>query len=238
MVNSQLLIDNKYSSLYVLIFFMLVSGCTSIPATVTHQPNSLRPAHQSLAVIQPNGSILQALNSTTNGVRYTPLFEDRRARSVGDTIIVTLNERTNASKSSESNVDRSGSIDFSVPSLLGIPLSFLKKHATVEAKSNNSFDGGGESSSKNNFIGTITVTVIEALPNGNLVVSGEKQIGINQGQEFIRLSGVINPIHVMANTISSTQIADARIEYRANGYIDEAQTMGWLSRFFLNATPF
>ncbi len=238
MVNSQLLIDNKYSSLYVLILFMLASGCTSIPATVTHQPNSLRPAHQSLAVIQPNGSILQALNSTTNGVRYTPLFEDRRARSVGDTIIVTLNERTNASKSSESNVDRSGSIDFSVPSLLGIPLSFLKKHATVEAKSNNSFDGGGESSSKNNFIGTITVTVIEALPNGNLVVSGEKQIGINQGQEFIRLSGVINPIHVMANTISSTQIADARIEYRANGYIDEAQTMGWLSRFFLNATPF
>lgn len=238
MVNWQLLIDNKYSSLYVLILFMFASGCTSIPATVTHQPNSLRPAHQSLAVIQPNGSILQALNSTTNGVRYTPLFEDRRARSVGDTIIVTLNERTNASKSSESNVDRSGSIDFSVPSLLGIPLSFLKKHATVEAKSNNSFDGGGESSSKNNFIGTITVTVIEALPNGNLVVSGEKQIGINQGQEFIRLSGVINPIHVMANTISSTQIADARIEYRANGYIDEAQTMGWLSRFFLNVTPF
>ncbi|WP_295623814.1 flagellar basal body L-ring protein FlgH [uncultured Nitrosomonas sp.] len=238
MVNWQLLIDNKYSSLYVLILFMFASGCTSIPATVTHQPNSLRPAHQSLAVIQPNGSILQALNSTTNGVRYTPLFEDRRARSVGDTIIVTLNERTNASKSSESNVDRSGSIDFSVPSLLGIPLSFLKKHATVEAKSNNSFDGGGESSSKNNFIGTITVTVIEALPNGNLVVSGEKQIGINQGQEFIRLSGVINPIHIMANTISSTQIADARIEYRANGYIDEAQTMGWLSRFFLNVTPF
>ncbi|MBY0475029.1 MAG: flagellar basal body L-ring protein FlgH [Nitrosomonas sp.] len=238
MVNCQLLIDNKYSSLYVLILFMLVSGCTTIPATVTHQPNSLRPAHQSLAVIQPNGSILQALNSTTNGVRYTPLFEDRRARSVGDTIIVTLNERTNASKSSGSNVGRSGSIDFSIPSLLGIPLSLLKKHATVEAKSNNSFDGSGESSSKNNFIGTITVTVIEALPNGNLVVSGEKQIGINQGQEFIRLSGVINPIHVMANTISSTQIADARVEYRANGYIDEAQTMGWLSRFFLNATPF
>ncbi len=238
MVNCQLLIDQKYSSLSVLILFMLASGCTTIPATVTHQPNSLRPAHQSLAVIQPNGSILQALNSTTNGVRYTPLFEDRRARSVGDTIIVTLNERTNASKSSESNVDRSGSIDFSVPSLLGIPLSFLKKHATVEAKSNNSFDGGGESSSKNDFKGTITVTVIEALPNGNLVVSGEKQIGINQGQEFIRLSGVVNPIHVLANTISSTQIADARIEYRANGYIDEAQTMGWLSRFFLNATPF
>ncbi|MBY0499880.1 MAG: flagellar basal body L-ring protein FlgH [Nitrosomonas sp.] len=238
MVNCRSGIDNQCRYLFALLFFTFVSGCTTTPSTVTHQPNSLRPAHQSLAVIQPNGSILQALNSTTNGVRYTPLFEDRRARSVGDTIIVTLNERTNASKSSGSNVDRSGSIDFSVPSLLGIPLGLLKKHATVEAKSNNSFDGGGESSSKNDFKGTITVTVIEALPNGNLVVSGEKQIGINQGQEFIRLSGVVNPIHVMGNTISSTQIADARIEYRANGYIDEAQTMGWLSRFFLNATPF
>ena len=238
MVNCQLWIDNQCRHLSALMFFMFASGCTAIPPTVTHQPNSLRPFHHSLAVVQPNGAILQGLNSTTNGVRYTPLFEDRRARSIGDTIIVTLNERTNASKSSESNVDRSGSIDFSIPSLLGIPLGLLKKHATVEAKSNNSFDGGGESSSKNDFKGTITVTVIEALPNGNLVVSGEKQIGINQGQEFIRLSGVVNPIHVMGNTISSTQIADARIEYRANGYIDEAQTMGWLSRFFLNATPF
>ncbi|PSJ16785.1 flagellar basal body L-ring protein [Nitrosomonas supralitoralis] len=238
MINCRLLVNNQYRYLYVLIFFIFASGCTAIPATVTHQPNSMRPFHQSQAVIQPNGSILQGLNSTTNGVRYTPLFEDRRARSVGDTIIVTLNERTNASKSSGSNVGRTGSIDFSVPSLLGIPVGLLKKHATVEAKSNNNFDGSGESSSKNNFVGTITVTVIEALPNGNLVVSGEKQIGINQGQEFIRLSGIVNPIHVLANTISSTQIADARIEYRANGYIDEAQTMGWLSRFFLNATPF
>lgn len=223
---------------FYLILAGFVSGCAMTPSTTIYQPNTLRPPHHSMPAAQPNGSVFQAINSTTGGVRYTPLFEDRRARSVGDTIIVTLNEKTNASKSSGSNVDRSGSIDFSVPSLLGVPLSLLKKHATVEAKSNNKFDGGGESASKNDFKGTITVTVIEALPNGNLVVSGEKQIGINQGQEFIRLSGIVNPIHIMANTISSTQVADARIEYRANGYIDEAQTMGWLSRFFLTVSPF
>lgn len=223
---------------FYLILVGFVSGCAMTPSTTIYQPNTLRPPHHSMPAAQPNGSVFQAINSTTGGVRYTPLFEDRRARSVGDTIIVTLNEKTNASKSSGSNVDRSGSIDFSVPSLLGVPLSLLKKHATVEAKSNNKFDGGGESASKNDFKGTITVTVIEALPNGNLVVSGEKQIGINQGQEFIRLSGIVNPIHIMANTISSTQVADARIEYRANGYIDEAQTMGWLSRFFLTVSPF
>lgn len=239
MVNANLIIPNHYLYRYVLILVFLVSGCAITPSTSTHQPNTLRPPHHHSGVAtQPNGSIFQAINSTTGGVRYTPLFEDRRARSVGDTIIVTLNERTNASKSSGSNIERSGNIDFSVPSLLGIPLSVLKKNATLEASSNNKFDGGGESASKNDFRGTITVTVIETLPNGNLVVSGEKQIGINQGQEFIRLSGIINPVHVMSNTISSTQIADARIEYRANGYIDEAQTMGWLSRFFLNVSPF
>lgn len=221
-----------------LILISLVSGCAMTPSTTTYQPNVFRPHQQSAATVQPNGAIFQNINSTISGVRYTPLFEDRRARSIGDTIIVTLNEVTNASKSSGSNVDRSGELGFSVPSLLGVPLSLLQKHATAEAKSENKFEGSGESSSKNNFKGTITVTVIEALPNGNLVVSGEKQIGINQGQEFIRLSGIVNPIHIIGNTISSIQVADARIEYRANGYLDEAQTMGWLSRFFLTFSPF
>lgn len=238
MVNNNLKVKNQFLYLYTLIFVLLVSGCAMTPSTVTHQPNTFRSPKHAAVATHPNGAIFQSIHSTTGGVRYTPLFEDRRARSVGDTLIVNLNEKTNASKSSGSNVDRSGSMDFSVPSLLGIPLSLLSKHATVEAKSNNKFDGSGESSSKNDFKGTITVTVIEALPNGNLVVSGEKQIGINQGQEFVRLSGVVNPIHIMANTVSSTQIADARVEYRANGYLDEAQTMGWLSRFFLSVTPF
>lgn len=220
---------------YLLLLAFLVSGCMT-PPTKIHQPASARPITHQAVVVEPSGSIFQNVsNAATN--RYTPLFEDRRARGIGDTIIVTLNERTNASKRSGSNVDRSGGIDFSVPTVLGIPLSFLRG-TTLEAESNNTFDGGGASSSNNDFTGTITVTVIETLPNGNLLVSGEKQIGINQGHEFIRLSGIINPINIVSNTVSSVQVADARIEYRANGYIDEVQTMGWLSRFFLNVSPF
>lgn len=231
---------NQYRWIYALLFACFITGCNTLmtPSTVTYQPYTLRPPQQSAIAAQPNGAIAQSINSTINGVRYTPLFEDRRARVVGDTIIVNLREKTNASKSSESNADRSGSIDFSVPNFLGIPLTLLSKNASIKANSNNKFDGSGGSSSKNDFNGTITVTVIEALPNGNLVVSGEKQIGINQGQEFIRLSGVLNPTHIIGNTISSTQIADARIEYRGSGYVDEAQTMGWLSRLFLSISPF
>ena len=83
------------------------------------------------------------------------------------------------------------------------------------------------------------MTVIDVYPNGNLLVSGEKQIAMSQGTEFIRFSGVVDPAHIrVGNTVRSTQVADARIEYRANGYIDEAQTMGWLGRFFNNVLPF
>ncbi len=119
-----------------------------------------------------------------------------------------------------------------------MPLKFLQG-ASVNGDVGHEFSGKGDSASSNAFTGVITVTVIEVLGNGNLLVAGEKQIGINQGTEFIRFSGVVNPTSVVNNnTVSSTQVADARIEYRGTGYIDEAQTMGWLSRLFMTVSPF
>ncbi len=219
------------------VLLVMATGCATTPPTSLHQPITQRSNFPTPSPLPNNGSIFQVANNSQSGNRYIPLFEDRRARGLGDTIIVTLNERTNASKRSNSNVDRSGGMELSVPGFLGLPASLLQK-ASVEAATSNTFDGSGASGSNNDFTGTITVTVIEVLPNGNLLVSGEKQIGINQGQEFIRLSGVINPINIISNTISSVQVADARIEYRASGYLDEAQTMGWLSRFFMSVSPF
>ena len=109
----------------------------------------------------------------------------------------------------------------------------------LSANDSNKFTGKGENTSSNAFNGTITVTVIEVLPNGNLLVSGEKQIGLKEGEEFVRFSGIINPNNITsANAVQSTQVADARIEYKANGFIDSAQSMGWLSRFFLSVLPF
>ncbi|MGH8672017.1 MAG: flagellar basal body L-ring protein FlgH, partial [Burkholderiales bacterium] len=91
----------------------------------------------------------------------------------------------------------------------------------------------------NAFTGTMSVTVIEVLANGNLLVSGEKQLALNQGTEYVRFSGVVNPTSITGgNTVSSTLVADARLEYRGTGYIDEAQTMGWLARFFLSFLAF
>ena len=160
------------------------------------------------------------------------------ARAVGDILTININETTAASKKSGSTAARTGSSSMAVTGLAGLPGKGLLG-SNLGANSASTFEGKGDSASNNAFTGIITVTVIEVLPNGNLLVSGEKQIGINQGSEFVRFSGVVNPATVSpANAVSSTQVADARLEYRGNGYIDEAQTMGWLARFFLSFLAF
>ncbi len=234
MMNTNPEIRSSWRCVLLAVLVAGLTGCAITPATSVHQPMSARPTHPTSA---ENGGIFQATYSSQAN-RYTPLFEDRRARYVGDTIIVSLNERTNASKKSNSTADRNSNIALSAPIYTGLPFKPMMD-MTMEASSENSFAGGGTSASNNVFTGTIAVTVIEVLPNGNLLVSGEKQIGINQGQEFIRFSGVVNPVMIGNNsTISSTQVADARIEYRGNGYVDEAQTMGWLSRALMSILPF
>jgi len=185
-----------------------------------------------------NGAIYQAQYVPQPGYNHRPLFEDRRARSVGDILTININETTAASKKSGSSAARNGSAAFSVSGLAGLPGKSLLG-SNLAADSASTFEGKGDSASNNAFTGIITVTVIEVLPNGNLLVSGEKQIGINQGSEFVRFSGVVNPSAISSgNAVSSAQVADARIEYRGNGYIDEAQTMGWLARFFLSFLAF
>jgi len=209
-----------------------LAGCiTQQPPTATHQPLSVRPAPVALAPAA-NGAIFRA------GLNDRLLFEDRRAQRVGDVITIVISERTNASKKSNTNTERASTNSFGVTSLRGLPgKSFLG--SSLDATSDFSFDGKGESASNNDFTGTITVTVTDVLANGNLLVSGEKQIGINQGSEFIRFSGIVNPVYMIGNnTVLSNQVADARIEYRANGVMDSTQTTGWLTRFFYSVLPF
>ncbi len=209
---------------------MAAAGCTSANTISVHQPLTVRPASAQVPV-NTNGAIFSALD-------YRPLFEDRRARKVGDTLIISINEKINASKDSSTKTDRSGNVSASVPALFGVPGKSLQG-LSAAGSSASSFEGKGEVASNNSFTGTMTVTVIEVLPNGNMLVSGEKQIGINRGTEFIRFSGVVNPANIIAgNSVSSVQVADARIEYRANGPIDEAQVVGWMQRFFLSFLPF
>lgn len=210
----------------------LVGGCAmTTPGTSVHQPMSVRPS-PAVLVSQDNGAIFQP------GAARLVLFEDRRARNVGDTLMVILEEQTTATKASSSSASRTGSTAIGLPTVTRVPGANLEG-IDVSASSASSFDGSGNSAANNSFRGQVAVTVIEVYPNGNLLVSGEKQVAINTGAEYIRFSGVVNPVNLTsANTVSSTRVADARIEYKGRGYISEAQTMGFLQRLFLSISPF
>ena len=208
----------------------LAACVTTMPATSVHQPMTVRPQVNTQPVVT-DGAIFQT------GSAYRPLFEDRRARNAGDTLTINIVENTSADKKANTSTNRSSANNFGVSNVSGLPgKSFLG--AGLAATSDFKFSGDGEAATNNVFTGTITVTVIEVYANGNMVVSGEKQVGIGHGSEYIRFSGVVNPLHIAGNSVNSVQVADARVEYRGSGQIENAQAMGWLSRFFLNVLPF
>lgn len=152
---------------------------------------------------------------------------------------ISIAEANNASSKSElTKASRATSTTASIPTVQGLPGKSLQG-LSLSANSSNSLDGKGKTAANNVFTGSITVTVIEVLGNGNLLVSGEKQVAIGDNTRYIRLSGIVNPYFInSANSISSSQVADARIEYKERGVISEAQVMGWLARFFMSALPF
>lgn len=210
---------------------VLTGACTTVPPTNVHQPMSVRPSPRFEAA-QANGAIYQAATSR-------PLFEDRRARFVGDTITIKITENTSASAKSNNKLDRSNAQSAALGSATGVAGKMLPAEFGLRATSSTAFSGKGEAANNNVFTGSITVTVIDVLPNGNLLVSGEKQVAIGYEQEFVRVSGVVNPSFVdFSNSIDSSKVADARIEYKSAGQISEGLSMAWLARFFLNVLPF
>lgn len=171
--------------------------------------------------------------------RGLSLFADTRARSVGDIINVVLIESTQASKNAGTAVDRGASIDVAPPTLFGRTGTNFGagdySNLTLEQSvaSDSEFTGNGSSNQSNSLTGAIAVQVARVLPNGNLMIQGEKWLALNKGEEFIQLRGIVRPEDVSAtNTIPSTLVADARISYGGTGVIDRANEPGWFSKFF------
>ena len=215
-----------------------LSGCDTMserlnarPPVDVAQPTSVRPEQIVVARVN-NGSIFQS-------GQYRPLFEDHRARLVGDTITVQIIEKVSATQKSTSSIDKSGALAAGVTAIPGIASnSFNAARATLGATSSNTFAGKGSTENTNDFSGTITATVIEVLANGHLVISGEKQIGVNHNVDVLRFSGQVDPRAIQTgNTVASAQIANVRIEQRGKGQQADAQGIGWLGRFFLNVLP-
>ncbi len=195
-----------------------------MPATVPVLPAPvvLAPAN--------DGAIFQA-------GQYRPLFEDHRARLAGDTLVVQIVEKVSASQKSTSSIDKTGGLSAGITALPGLKAPTLTQ-LNAEGTSSNTFAGKGATENTNDFSGTITVVVRQVLPNGHLLIAGEKQIGVNSNVDVLRFSGQVDPRSIQAgNTVPSAQIANVRLEHRGRGAQADAQAAGWLTRVFLSVLP-
>jgi flagellar L-ring protein precursor FlgH len=214
----------------VFVALLVLAGCADFyPRVEIAEPTATLPQPQPL-LPAGNGAIFQADS-------YRPLFEDHRARMVGDTLVVQIVEKINASQTSTSSIDKNGALKAGITAFPGLaPNSF--KRAAVEGSSSNSFDGKGATENSNDFSGTITVTVRQVLANGHLVIAGEKQIGVNSNVDVLRFSGQVDPRSIQpGNSVPSAQVANVRLEHRGRGAVADAQAIGWLQRVFLSLAP-
>jgi flagellar L-ring protein precursor FlgH len=206
---------------------LTISGCAS---------NSPRANRAEYAPTYPVAAQMPQDNSGSiykNGFGVR-LFEDTKAHRIGDLLTVTLLEKTQAQKSASTSTAKDQNIGFNAPTLFGGP---VQKDGTdilsVDVGMGSDFTGDGASSQSNSLTGSITVFVSQVLPNGNLVVRGEKKLTLNQGDEYIRITGIVRPMDVNPdNTIPSTKVANAEIIYSGEGALSDANSMGWMARFF------
>jgi len=175
-----------------------------------------------------------------NGMRVG-LFDSMRAKNVGDILTITLRENTNANKSARTETTKGAIINETAPKINGSDVKVNDKEIlqnTVD--SDRRFSSQGQSAQSNNMTGELTVTVVRVFANRNLLVRGEKLIMLNQGNEYLRVMGIVRPEDISSdNTVISTRVANAQISYGGQGVINDANKMGWLSKFFQGpAWPF
>jgi flagellar L-ring protein precursor FlgH len=202
----------------------LLAGCgAGVFTSPPLPPTAVGPAYRAAAQLPPaaGGAIYQA-------GRATSFFEDPKAHNVGDVITIHLTEAFNASKTATTQTQKDQSTVLTAPTIGGgTPTgdtSLLGKRG---------FSGNGTATQQNALTGSITAVITEVLPNGNLLISGERALQLNQGEEFVRVSGVVRVVDVqLDNTVTSDRIADARISYNGKGVIDASNRQGWLARFF------
>ena len=216
----------RFASLIVA--FALLGACATV-APPAHQDMSYAPTLPNEAAFErpaPDGAIY-------HDAQNLELFSDPRAHRIGDILTIELVENTQASKKASTKTSKTNKDDIATPTLFGKPTTIAGNPLSFGLSSDHAFNGDGESSQSNQLSGQITVTVAERIPNGNLVVRGEKWLTINQGQELVRIAGIVRPQDIgQDNTVPSTRVADAKITYAGRGTLADANTQGWLSRFF------
>lgn len=213
-----------------LVLVLALSGCTTV---TTPGPGddpdyaAVKPKPKEATGSPSSGSIYNASASQARTSRLN-LFEDDRARRVGDTLTVVLDEQTSAEKEATTETERDASSEFEVSTPVPTPLG---ETASESAESSSDFEGDSEAEQSNSIEGSVTVTVAKVLPTGSMVVQGEKWLTLNQGQEFVRVRGIVRREDIQPdNTVASTKLANARIAYGGRGSLADNNRPGWFTR--------
>jgi len=221
------------------VLLLLIVGCAQPPSSqrssLVGNVTTIRPP---AGIPQPisKGSLMPQSDQASAGVRG--LFEERRVSRVGDTMTVLLNETTRASKDGGTRAKRESTGNSNMGVSFGAQSSASQNfNLGFNSGGSNGFNANGMATASNQFSGTITTTVIEVLPNGNLVIAGEKRIAVGAEEEYIRFGGVVSPLSIKENKVFSSQVADVRLEYRGAGITDEAQRPGWLTQLLMRYSP-
>ncbi|MBV2209577.1 MAG: flagellar basal body L-ring protein FlgH [Thermomonas sp.] len=227
---------------HLFVFAIAVCGLSAC-ATVNRLSGDVRPFEEPVVpnVIAPSGPLpVAALASGDGGGsiygarsgRGMSLFQDNKASDVGDLLTIALVESTTATTQSKTAVNKKSGLDFGIPTLGGAAVPGLG--ASLEG--GRTFAGDGNSAQSNKLVGQLTVRVVQDLGNGNLLVRGDKQIRLNQGDELVQIQGIVRRADITAdNRVTSDRVADARIVYGGRGTLARSNAMGWLSRFFNSA---
>ncbi len=216
----------------------VMSACSSSPEKQEPIEEQSQAIQDPQSEEQFPSSGYEAINESSGSIYSTAwnmsLFDDNRARKVGDTIVVQLIEETNASKQSSTSTAKNQGVNIAGPTIFGRPVTHNGVEIlSADIDSDQGFDGEGSSSQSNKLTGAIAVLVKDVLPNGNLVVEGEKWLTINQGEEFVKLKGIVRPSDIETdNSIASWKVANANITYGGEGVLADANRMGWFGRFF------
>ncbi|WP_034943421.1 flagellar basal body L-ring protein FlgH [Erwinia oleae] len=203
---------------------LLLSGCESSPFLVTKDDAAFAPPEELSLPVEPvrGGGLYHS------GYNWS-LMQDRRAYRVGDILTVRLDESTQASKQAKTNFGKKNDVELGAPTLMGNTLDKL----SGSVSGNRNFNGNATTAQQNMLRGAITVAVHQVLANGVLVIRGEKWLTLNQGDEYMRVTGLVRADDIERdNSVSSQRIANARITYAGRGALSDANSAGWLTRFF------
>lgn len=216
--------------LQIVLIVGLLAGCEAL---YPPSPGS-DPAYAPTYPVTPDVKQQKyAQGSIYNPETALPLFETPRARHAGDIVTVVLVEKTDAKKQATTRQRKNDKMQIEFAKFMGRPIDFGSGYnLDLDINAKRQFDGDGQSVQNNRLAGSISVTVSQVLANGNMVVQGEKWIQINQGKEYVRLSGVIRPQDISPNNvITSDRVANARISYGGTGQINNTNAQGWFARF-------